>query len=151
MTREVLTDMQRYAEMVPGITEQLARPHTDPEDTTLTLLEYNVAKYAAQDPFCYRYAGNPQPTALVDGVAELTEPRFPAMMEELRGDQQALTVIHETGEHLEDNKSVWVITPHGDILDIAYIYKGVVNLLDDQNYHARRRMAIFSKTFNMDG
>lgn len=151
MSVEALTDMQRYAAMVPDITEQLARHHTDPEDSKLTLLDYNVAKYAAQDPFCYRYAGNPQPTALVDGVAEFTEPRFPGMMEELRADQQALTVIHETGEQLEDNKSVWVITPHGDILDIAYIYKGVVNLLDDQDYHARRRMAIFSKTLSRVG
>ena len=151
MPHEALTDMQRYAAMVPDITEQLARYHTDPEESKLVLLDNNVSKYAGQDPFCYRYVGNPQPTPLVDGVAEFTEPRFPAMMEELRGDQQVLTVIHETKGHLQDKKSVWVITPHGDILDIAYIYKGVVNLLEDQDYQARRRMAIFSKTLSRVG
>lgn len=127
--------------------EALARPHTEAEGGRLRLLPIpdEIEPGSAQDPFCYRFKGDKQPIALVDIVAAQTEPRFPGLIEGMQADPQVTGVINETGRLLEDEKNIWVISPHGDILDIAYVLKATYNLLHQQDYTPRRTISVLSK------
>jgi hypothetical protein len=137
--------------------EELAKPHVEAEGTRLRPLANNVTAHPAQDPFMYRYPGVVVERAVLDVIAKDTEPRFPGLMERLSQDPKARKVIDATGEHLDrgdgqaKNGNVWVISPHGDILDIAYVMKATIDRLHDQHYTPRRKIIVLSKALSMVG
>lgn len=145
MTHNTLTDRQQYAAMVPEVLELLAEPHVSAEGSRLRKLEANIEEHPAQDPFCFRFQGDRQDIAVIDTVAAAAEPRFAGMMDGLRQDEEALAAVNEAGNLLKEGNNVWVISPHGDILDIAYVTKFAFNLLDQQDYTPRRVICVLSK------
>jgi hypothetical protein len=146
---EALTDRQQYAELVPEVRRDLARHHIEAPGSRMRWL--NLAPGAPLpaylDPLCYDYQreGERASREDVDKVATLAEPRFPVKMAELNNDPQALSVAKNAADLLRDNKNIWTVTPHGDILDMAFVVKYFYNMLLDQGHDPRSTLAVLGQ------
>lgn len=153
MAHESLTDRQLYAQDAPGVMEELAKSHVENPTNRLMWLPDDPEAHPAQDPFMFNFE-RPGPrveVAILDTVATAAEPRFPGIMDALRSDEQSLQSLAATASHLKNGKNIWVVSPHGDILDIAYVVKAGYNVLDDLGHTPRRVLAVVSKALSRVG
>lgn len=120
--------------------QEWASEYAQNSDGRLEVLPYDPHTYKGQDGFYV--PGQPSHHSLVDLVAQQAQERYAELYEQLEESEDKTGRVAMIGRLLEDDKSVQVITNHGDLIDVAVAHAALYSMLQKQGYPAKTGIII---------
>jgi hypothetical protein len=90
------------------------------DDGDVEGLKVDPDRYPAQD--AYFSSGRAQPPDFVKSMAEVIDPRFGALLDEVLNDDRQVAVLRRIGDHLAAGGNIINAVPHGPLLDIGLLH-----------------------------
>lgn len=134
MPGEFRSKVEAHERIVYEELRGLAEPHVAASNGLFKLLEINPGEYPAQSLIVGKIDGKPQDVGIVDLVAKGIEPRFGVFTDKLDALEEDHGEISRLGEHLRNKQNLILVTPHGDIKDIAYALAAYYEKLKEGKY-----------------
>ena len=126
--------LREHQEEVLEELQLLAAPHIERLGRPFELLDVDPENYDAQSLLKHKIDSEPADADTVEAIATAIEPRFPAIQEALRQNDQANDRLHIIGELLKSGNSVILATNHSDIRDIAFVLSAYYIELSRRGY-----------------
>lgn len=102
-----------------------ASEHAERSKGIMTLLPHDPEEYPAQSPDCVSLPGEPKDVGIIDSIAAIAQPKYGALVEDMRNYDASNLRLDMAAELLEDGNNVIVSTNHGDLVDIAVAHAAV--------------------------
>lgn len=117
-----------------------AGEYADSSNGIMQALPYDPEKYPAQDSlYC---VGEPGAGAVVDGIAEIAQPRYHEALTLLRDQEEQTGLVSMAGELLAGGNNVELVTNHSDLIDIAVAQAALYSTLVRENYSMKTGIII---------
>jgi hypothetical protein len=129
------TDYPNEARIEASI--QLSAQH---DDGDVEGLKVDPETYAAQD--AYFSTGTAQRPDFVKSMANIIDPRFEQLLEQILSDEATIASYHRLGQHLESGGNVINAVPHGPLLDIGLLHAASYIVLSRLGYSPKMGIVI---------
>lgn len=112
--------------------QQWADEYADKSGGIMQVLPHEPGKYQGQDGISVE--GEPNAAAVVDSIAEIAQPRYHEVRNQLELNETETGRVSMIGELLVGGDSVVLTTNHGDLIDIAVAQAALFSTLEKLGY-----------------
>lgn len=137
---EISSHPLRSGEQLIVDLQEWAQEYADSSNGRLEVLPYDPHTYKGQDGFYV--PGSPSHHSLVDIVAKQAQERYDELYEQLDINEKQTGRVAKIGRLLADNKSVQIMTNHGDLIDVAVAHAALYSMLQKQGHTAKTGIII---------